>query len=776
MRLRIQVVPQKNNGRRSGGGRRRNQKPKMDAKRRGKRKSPSQEIIFEVSDNDISSENSEDDCNEPQAKISKIDGDSFTSSLNEISNLENSDSSFVEISIRQEVNCIELSEHISVSNSSYSGDSGGEGSDVIVITSEDNIDVLNNDSEDEYADPHLPPTDTPEEIIDITDENPIDSSTVSISDENAISTTEETPVSTTDNNPDTVQIEEDKVVSLEEFDDSKTESQPDEPIDVVGVENEELIDDTKPPSPVVEVENSEKAKGEDEVDSIRADQGGDSHIHITFSDEKMADLYKVKILNFLQQFVELDVEESEGLSMKIKSNTLLDSQEWVVVDETMCIEEVSELATVSEKPPSKKKKRKKNKKEKDLFVLDTNPSENEKSVLTKYSTKFQIDIQEKEKTKDQDEVKKISAQSCFNCSSNHAIKDCPLPKDYTKINAARQKFKAQRQTSRYHLEEDQKYSHLAPGKISDKLREALGLRKHQLPPFIYSMRILGYPPGWLEEAKFFHSNLAMFDTEGKDVQGSAKKTPGLDPARVVDYPGFNAPLDKSMKDEYRQYGVPPYSEEFNKEKMIEFFEKLHAKEQDDLETCDMDLDNTIEENQKSHVLELTGEPLVNPLLNDLKGVDAIMPSSPSLTDLENQKENLLAALEENSNSKSIEATAEEQETSDQEKPKTDSNLEKIPIDQTLEINIDKVEDSNTSFASPPLNNSVNCVKNSSFGTPILKSNSAYSQLPNPDNFMKDVSPVINFENLPNSTGKYEQMTGVLQKVRSTLKGMQNCKS
>lgn len=64
------------------------------------------------------------------------------------------------------------------------------------------------------------------------------------------------------------------------------------------------------------------------------------------------------------------------------------------------------------------------------------------------------------------------------------------------------------------------------------------------------------------------------------------------------------------------------------------------------------------------------------------------------------------------------------------------------------------------------------VKVSSFGTPILKSASPYSKLPKPDNFSKDVSPVINFENLPNSTGKYEQMTGVLQKVRSTLKDLQ----
>lgn len=98
------------------------------------------------------------------------------------------------------------------------------------------------------------------------------------------------------------------------------------------------------------------------------------------------------------------------------------------------------------------------------------------------------------------------------------------------------------------MEEDQKYSHLTPGKISAKLREALGLRKNQLPPFIYHMRILGYPPGWLEEAKFVHSNLTMFDTEGNDVRDSTKKTPGLDPEKIVDYPGFNVSMETNMKD------------------------------------------------------------------------------------------------------------------------------------------------------------------------------------------------------------------------------------
>lgn len=48
---------------------------------------------------------------------------------------------------------------------------------------------------------------------------------------------------------------------------------------------------------------------------------------------------------------------------------------------------------------------------------------------------------------------------------------------------------------------------------SDALREALGLKPHQLPIHIYRMRVLGYPPGWMEEAKS-DPGLSMFDKDG----------------------------------------------------------------------------------------------------------------------------------------------------------------------------------------------------------------------------------------------------------------------
>lgn len=142
--------------------------------------------------------------------------------------------------------------------------------------------------------------------------------------------------------------------------------------------------------------------------------------------------------------------------------------------------------------------------------------------------------------------------------------------------------------------------------------------------------------------------------------------------------------------------------------------------------------------------------------------------SPSLVELEKQKENLLLALEDNTSSNVI----SEENTNEANSGIDDQD--DIPLTRVEDcIDLDNSTDERISDSEKP---STSAIKTSVLGTPILKSNSPYSRLPNMDNFTKDVSPVINFENLPNSTGKYEQMTGVLQKVRTKLKDLQNCKS
>lgn len=49
---------------------------------------------------------------------------------------------------------------------------------------------------------------------------------------------------------------------------------------------------------------------------------------------------------------------------------------------------------------------------------------------------------------------------------------------------------------------------------SGELLNALGIDSHTLPPLIYRMRQLGYPPGWLKEAEMENSGLMLYDGNG----------------------------------------------------------------------------------------------------------------------------------------------------------------------------------------------------------------------------------------------------------------------
>lgn len=175
----------------------------------------------------------------------------------------------------------------------------------------------------------------------------------------------------------------------------------------------------------------------------------DAEISISFGNKQLADLYKFKFITFLKSFVELEIVKETELCITIQRDPLFNSSEWIVLDETLCSNQSSQESTcvpLSGTPSkSRKKKAKKKKKEEDLFVLDTNPSQNEPSSLnTKYLSKFQIDIEEKD---EDDTPIRVLIQTCFNCNENHNLKDCPVPKIQARINAARNKFKSQKQTT-----------------------------------------------------------------------------------------------------------------------------------------------------------------------------------------------------------------------------------------------------------------------------------------------------------------------------------------
>ena len=113
-------------------------------------------------------------------------------------------------------------------------------------------------------------------------------------------------------------------------------------------------------------------------------------------------------------------------------------------------------------------------------------------------------------------------QECFNClSSAHSVRDCPIRRNDERIQIHRDIFDSKSMqsseqmnlpTNRYTNDlESKAYRGFIPGKISEELKQALGIRSNQLPPYIYIMRELGYPIGWLIEAQVNKTKLAVLN-------------------------------------------------------------------------------------------------------------------------------------------------------------------------------------------------------------------------------------------------------------------------
>ncbi|XP_062399305.1 zinc finger CCHC domain-containing protein 8 [Sardina pilchardus] len=156
---------------------------------------------------------------------------------------------------------------------------------------------------------------------------------------------------------------------------------------------------------------------------------------------------------------------------------------------------------------------------------------------------------------------------CFNCGGeDHQLRDCPKPKDMARINEKRKEFSHgnnnQLSSQRYHFEElEERFNKYKPGVVSKELLDALGVSVNKLPPFVYRMRELGYPPGWLKEAEDENSGLQLYDGNAsgevtEEENGHSQKV-SYDLSKLVDFPGFNVGLPAHVKDEHRAYGSIP---------------------------------------------------------------------------------------------------------------------------------------------------------------------------------------------------------------------------
>lgn len=422
----------------------------------------------------------------------------------------------------------------------------------------------------------------------------------------------------------------------------------------------------------------------------------------------------------------------------------------------------------------------------DLFLIDTQPAAKLNAANVPSYKRCNADILDEQT----EERKKLKAEavnkcfrpkaqsSCFNCGdTEHSLRDCTKPRNNSRITRARKKMTSR--TERYHVDTEQRFGHIRPGKISTKTRHAMGYSRGQLPFIFYRMRVLGYPPAWLEEAKVQSSGIALFNADGSEVTKSDEEegeseTFKYDVNKIVEYPGFNVQPKANCFDDFKHHNVPPFQESQSKENFIKSLgenvingykrKKLvdlpaphdRVPAPSELLTSFDDYDMELEEETEDPPLPPSVPPPQPPPPEECEDGELTARSpSPSLEDLKAQQEELLQELDVN---------ASHNTTANESKSPTD-------LDDTSETEVgpSAAESGNNeqsrSAPSTPF-------KASYEGTPLLKF-SVYDRLPVGSNFKVGVSDVINFENLPDSTGKYEQMKDLLKNVREKMVKLQN---
>uniref|UniRef100_A0A2A4J6M4 PSP proline-rich domain-containing protein n=1 Tax=Heliothis virescens TaxID=7102 RepID=A0A2A4J6M4_HELVI len=279
-------------------------------------------------------------------------------------------------------------------------------------------------------------------------------------------------------------------------------------------------------------------------------------VTVRFRDSKMASNYKEQVKAFMLNLIKLH----EGDSLGADSETDIELDIWPedLIDTEVCEDTVQA------------------KEESSLFFVDTEPCTDRPNIIPRYSQVSTVISNVPDKEASPPPLRR--GPSCFNCDGSHQLRDCTLPRDHARIAEKRKAMNSLR-VGRYHIEDEQKYGHLIPGRISGQLRHALGLKRNELPIHIYRMRLLGYPPGWLEEARISHSGISMFDSTGNAIlepeeeEGEVSE-PGskdkFDIKKILDFPGFNVPASSRYIEESQQFGLPPISEQDSKMAMLQF--------------------------------------------------------------------------------------------------------------------------------------------------------------------------------------------------------------
>lgn len=224
----------------------------------------------------------------------------------------------------------------------------------------------------------------------------------------------------TENNASVILVEENIPVMIVSDDEVEEEGEIVEDLEIV----DEVFQTPKPKAPANKTVQSTPILSDEEFhvveeigpSPLKLENDSENLINISFKCHQTMNQYGHLFVNFLQTFPEIKIVR-EKLSIRVVENESF------------------------EETKSPKKRNKKKKAKKDLFVVDTNPFSNKdtcQSLQMKYTSKFEIS--------EQDQAENVGAnsaafsKSCFNCTGDHDLRDCPVPRNYNRINQARQQF------------------------------------------------------------------------------------------------------------------------------------------------------------------------------------------------------------------------------------------------------------------------------------------------------------------------------------------------
>ncbi|KRF97846.1 uncharacterized protein Dwil_GK26861 [Drosophila willistoni] len=410
--------------------------------------------------------------------------------------------------------------------------------------------------------------------------------------------------------------------------------------------------------------------------------------------------------------------------------------------------------------------------EPDMFLIDTAPTTKICAAQVPSYKRCQVDVLDEEtpirKRLKAEAVNKCfrpkSQAACFNCGeADHSLRECPRPRNNSRIQRARKKIN--NRAERYHVDAEQRFGHIRAGRISTKTRHAMGYSRGELPFIFYRLRVLGYPPAWLEEAKIQGSGISLFNADGSavlksDDEDGEADTFKYDINKIIEFPGFNVQPGVKFFDDFQHHNVPRFNESQLKENFIKslgdnVIKGYKRKKLLDLPPlrdgspngcADSSEDKT---NCIQHDMDIIDDSNDTPMMSEElvetpppKDIEQVT-RSPTMEDLKAQQELLLEQLESNTS---------------------------LNNDESNETKMESPKPSLPSSKTPQ--GTPNSKKASYAGTPIIKF-SIYDKLPMGDKFKVGVSDVINFENLPDSTGKYEQMKDLLKNVREKMTKLQN---